>query len=155
MLHSVGKQAYKLKLSTRWRIYNVFYVSLLEKDTTKKGRISKFLLVLEFKVGNNKKYEIEANPKQSCLRQESRRTFTRDILFDCIEKLLRRRKHLEIIFSGYVSLKNGQHLLQKPSREANSNISTPGLCSTHDKANSQALCKVETKTSSKKYYKIC
>ena len=38
VLYPVGKQGYKLELPEKWRIYNVFYVSLLEQDTTRKGR---------------------------------------------------------------------------------------------------------------------
>ena len=30
VLHSVGKQAYKLELPKKWRIYNIFHVWLLE-----------------------------------------------------------------------------------------------------------------------------
>ncbi len=30
VLHAVGKQAYKLELSAKWKIHDVFYVSLLE-----------------------------------------------------------------------------------------------------------------------------
>ena len=37
VLHPVSKQAYKLKLPKKWKIYNVFYVLLLEQDITKKG----------------------------------------------------------------------------------------------------------------------
>ena len=37
VLYPVGKQAYKLKLPKKWRIHNVFHVSLLEQDITKKG----------------------------------------------------------------------------------------------------------------------
>ena len=36
VLHLVGKQAYKLELLKLWRMHNVFYVSLLEEDTTRK-----------------------------------------------------------------------------------------------------------------------
>ena len=58
MLHPVGKQAYKLKLSKEWRIYNVFHMSLLEQGTTKKERIEK---IWELDVGDNsKKYKVEA-----------------------------------------------------------------------------------------------
>ena len=39
VLHLVGKQAYKLELLKRWRIYNFFYMSLLKQDTTKKERV--------------------------------------------------------------------------------------------------------------------
>ena len=52
------KQAYKLKLSKKWRIHNVFHVSLLEKDTTKKRRVDK-TTQLDFKVGNDEEYEVE------------------------------------------------------------------------------------------------
>ena len=38
MLYPVGKQAYKFELHKKWRIHNIFYVLLLEQDTTKKGR---------------------------------------------------------------------------------------------------------------------
>ena len=30
LLHPVGKQAYRLKLLKKWRVHNVFHVSLLE-----------------------------------------------------------------------------------------------------------------------------
>ena len=53
---------YKLDLPTKWKIHDVFYVSLLEQDTTKKGRMNELFPEPEpeFDVGNNKKYEIEA-----------------------------------------------------------------------------------------------
>ena len=59
MLHPVGKQAYKLELSKNWRIHDVFHVSLLEQNITRKGRINKFS-VPEFEPSDNKKYKIEA-----------------------------------------------------------------------------------------------
>ncbi len=59
VFHAVGKQAYKLELSTKWKIYNVFHVSLLEQDTTRKGRVDKALPEpekdMEFEAGGNKK----------------------------------------------------------------------------------------------------
>ena len=39
VLHPIGKQAYKLKLPRKWKIHDVFYMSLLEQDTTKEGRV--------------------------------------------------------------------------------------------------------------------
>ena len=62
ILHPVGKQAYKLNLPTKWKIYNVFYVSLLEQDTTRKGRMNKLIPELEpeFDAGDNKEYKVEA-----------------------------------------------------------------------------------------------
>ena len=56
VLHPIGKQAYKLELSKKWRIYDVFYVSLLEQDITRKGQE---FSVPEFESGNDKEYEVE------------------------------------------------------------------------------------------------
>ena len=56
VLYSIGKQAYKLELPKKWRIYDVFHVSLLEQDNTKKGRE---FSVSEFEPGDNKEYEVE------------------------------------------------------------------------------------------------
>ncbi len=64
VLHIIGKQAYKLKLPTKWKIYDVFHVSLLEQDTTRRGRVDKILPEpekdLEFEVGGDKEYEVKA-----------------------------------------------------------------------------------------------
>ncbi len=60
VLHIVEKQTYKLELPTKWKIYNVFQVSLIEQNITKKGRVNKALPEpkknLEFKAGGNKEY---------------------------------------------------------------------------------------------------
>ena len=57
VLHPVGKQAYKLELPRNWKIHDVFHVSLLEQDTTRKGR--EFSMP-EFEPGDDKEYEVEA-----------------------------------------------------------------------------------------------
>ena len=61
VLHPVGKQAYKLELSRKWRIHDVFHVSLLEQDTTRKGRVDENDAT-ELDAGDNKggEYEVEA-----------------------------------------------------------------------------------------------
>lgn len=56
ILHSVGKQAYKMKLPKKWRIHNIFHVLLLEKNVTKKGRVD---IQLELKKSNSQKYEVK------------------------------------------------------------------------------------------------
>ena len=56
----IGKQAYKLELPRNWRIHDVFYVSLLEKDNTRKERINEFAEVPQFEPGDNKEYKMEA-----------------------------------------------------------------------------------------------
>ena len=35
VLYPVGKQAYKLELPKKWRIHDIFHVSLLEQDTSR------------------------------------------------------------------------------------------------------------------------
>ncbi len=37
VLYLVEKQVYKLKLSKKWNIHNIFHISLLEEDTKRKG----------------------------------------------------------------------------------------------------------------------
>ena len=58
VLHLVGKQAYKLKLSKKCRSHNVFYMSLLEQDTTRKKQVEK---IPESDADHNsKEYKVEA-----------------------------------------------------------------------------------------------
>lgn len=59
VLYRVGKEAYKLELLKKWRIQNVFYILLLEKNTTKKGRINQTTSQIELDKGDNKKYKIK------------------------------------------------------------------------------------------------
>ena len=61
VLHPVGSQVYKLKLLKRWRIHDVFHMSLLEQDSTRKERVDrKIAEKLKFEAGgNNKEYELE------------------------------------------------------------------------------------------------
>ncbi len=49
VLHKVGKQTYKLELLKKYRIHDVFHVSLLGQNTTRKGQVDKATSKLEFK----------------------------------------------------------------------------------------------------------
>ena len=61
VLHPVEKQVYKLELPKRWRIHNVFHVSLLEQDNTRKVQVDQKTLQLEFEDdGKGEEYEVEA-----------------------------------------------------------------------------------------------
>ena len=58
MFHLVGKQTYKLKLPRKWKIHNLFHLSLLEQDNIKKERMNKFVELPKFDKGDNKKYKM-------------------------------------------------------------------------------------------------
>ena len=58
VLHLVGKQVYKRKLAKRWRIYDIFYVSMLEQETTRKRRVKE--TQLKNNASNNEQYKVEA-----------------------------------------------------------------------------------------------
>ena len=58
MLYLVGKQPYKLDQPKKWSIYNIFYISLLEQNSTKKERIDKNMT--EFETGNSKENKVKA-----------------------------------------------------------------------------------------------
>ena len=61
MLHLVDKQAYKIELPRKWRIYDVFHMSLLEQDITRKGWVDEMTSRPEFENGdNNEEYKVEA-----------------------------------------------------------------------------------------------
>ena len=62
VLHPIGKQVYKLELPKKWKIHDVFHVSLLEQDTTRKGRVDEKVRQMKFDAGDNesREYEVEA-----------------------------------------------------------------------------------------------
>ena len=72
VLHPIGKQAYKLELPKKWRIHDVFHVSLLEQDTTRKGRVHEDNLE-ELDAGDNDsgEYEVEAIRDSAVYARES------------------------------------------------------------------------------------
>ena len=74
MLYPVRKQAYKLELPKKWRIHDVFYVSLLEQDTTKKWRVDKKVRQMEIDAGDNDsgEYEVEAIRDSAVYTRESK-----------------------------------------------------------------------------------
>ena len=58
VLHLIRKQEYKLELPKKWRIHDVFYVLLLEQDTTRKEWDNN---MVELDNGDDSgKYEVEA-----------------------------------------------------------------------------------------------
>ena len=69
VLYPVGKQAYKLELPKKWGICDVFYMSLLEQDTTRKERDDN---AVELDAGNNSgEYKVEAIRDSAVYARES------------------------------------------------------------------------------------
>ena len=62
MLHLTRKQAYELKLPRKWRIHDVFHMSLLEQDTTRKRWVDGEVRQMEFDADDDEsgEYEVEA-----------------------------------------------------------------------------------------------
>ena len=73
VLHPVGSQAYKLELPKRWRIHDIFHMSLLEQDITRKGQVDeKTAEQPEFEAGgDNEKYEVEGIRDSAVYARES------------------------------------------------------------------------------------
>ena len=139
-LHPVGKQVYKLDLPTKWRIHDVFYVSLLEQNTTRKGRINELFSEpeTEFDAGDNKEYKVEAIKDSAVYAKKAEGYFTRPILFGFLERLPRGRKHLGAMLCSHAPSENDLHFLQKLPGEANSDLLFPWFRSAHGQAISQA-----------------
>ena len=71
VLHPVGKQAYKLELPKKWRVHDVFHVSLLEQDTTRKGRVSEEVPELDAGDKDSEEYKVEAIRDSAVYANES------------------------------------------------------------------------------------
>ena len=73
VLHPVGKQIYKLELPRKWRIHDVFYVSLLEQNNIKKRRVDEKVRRIEFDAGDDsKEYKVEAIGDSAVYVRESK-----------------------------------------------------------------------------------
>ena len=73
VLYPGGKQACKLEHLKKWRIHNVFYMSLLEQNTTKKGWIDEKVRQIKFDKDDNKskEYKVEAIRDSAVYTRES------------------------------------------------------------------------------------
>ena len=43
----------------KWRIHDVFHISLLEQNTTKKGQVNDMQLDFKFEAGDDKEYKVD------------------------------------------------------------------------------------------------
>ena len=73
VLHPVRKQVYKLELPMNWRIHDVFHVSLLKQDITRKGRMDEEVKQMKFEADNDDsgKYKLEAIRNSAVYAKES------------------------------------------------------------------------------------
>ena len=72
VLHLVGKQACKLELPNKWRIHDVFHVSLAEQDITRKKQVDNKTLQLDFEdEGEGEEYEVKAICNSAVYAKES------------------------------------------------------------------------------------
>ena len=70
VLYPVEKQAYKLELPKKWRIQDVFHMSLLEQDTTRKKWVDDENVELD--AGDkNEEYEVEVIRDSEIYARES------------------------------------------------------------------------------------
>ena len=71
MLYPVGTQEYKLELLKKWRIHDVFHVSLLKQDITRKRRVDDENVELDAS-NENGEYEVEAIRDSEVYTRESK-----------------------------------------------------------------------------------
>ena len=93
VLHLVRKQAYKWKLPKKWKIYDVFHVSLLEQDTTKSKQVDK-IFQIELDKGNSEEYKIKAISNSKIYTKKSDNSHHLSALY-----------HL-VLWKGYLEEKN-------------------------------------------------
>ena len=71
VLHPIGKQAYKLELPKKWRIHNVFHMSPLEQDTTRKRWVDENTTELDIGKNDSGEYKLEAIRDSTLYARES------------------------------------------------------------------------------------
>ena len=71
VFYPVKKQAYKLEFPRKWKIHNVFHVSLLGQDTTRKGRVDENATELDVVGNDSSEYKIEAIRHSAIYTRES------------------------------------------------------------------------------------
>ncbi len=61
------------ELSTKWKIYNIFHMPLLEQDTTKKEWVNKKTLLKpeEFQTRDSKKYKVKVIIDSTVYKKEA------------------------------------------------------------------------------------
>ena len=104
-------------------MHNIFHMSLLEQDTTRKKRVDKRLKELELKAGNSKEYKVEAIWNSAVYANKSESGQLPGLLPNSMEKIPWERKYLRTIICSSAPKKADQFLLQKSPGETNSDFS--------------------------------
>lgn len=101
ILYPVCKQVYKLKLFKKYQIYNVFNVSLLEQDNTRKGRVIKKSQFKQ-KPNNKKKYWVKTIQNSKIYINKVILSLSNLYFLIFFEKLWQIKNHVRTTFSHYV-----------------------------------------------------
>ena len=83
VLYPIGKQAYKLEFPKKQRIHDVFHVSLLQQDTTRKGRVDKKVRQMKFNAydDDSGEYDVEAIRDSAVYARESKQGHLPDLYY--------------------------------------------------------------------------
>ena len=126
ILHPVGKQAYKLKLPRKWKIHDVFHVSMLKQDTTRTGRVDEEVRQMKFDVSDdeNGEYEVEAIWNSALCEKVRIKLSIKPLLFGLMRRISKGRKYLGASFSSLAPQKAHQLIPQRLSWQVNAEFSS-------------------------------
>ncbi len=151
VLYTIRKQVYQLELPTKQKIYNIFHVSLLEQNITRKRLVDNTLLELEkdlkFEAGGNKEYEVKAIINSVVYSQQTNGNDQRPGL--CYLVLWKSYSEEENTWETPLAVIHLQKLInifhKEHPGETSSNLSTLGLCSANGQTNSSKRIATKTK----------
>ena len=102
----------------------------------------------EFEPGDDKEYELEAIQDSAVYVKEADGHLL-GLYYLVAWKSYPEEKNMETFLNSHTPLEDGQHLLQRSTREIDSDISTIGLRSAHGQANNLAPRKAKMKATNK------
>ncbi len=97
-------------LSIKWKIHDVFYVLLLEQDTTRKGRVDNNALSkpekeLEFEARGDKEYEVETIIGSAVYRQQANNNQMPGLYYLVLWKSYLEKKNTWKLLSAIIQLR--------------------------------------------------
>ena len=116
----------------KWKIHNVFYVFLLEQNTTKKKQVNDTQLDFEFEISNNEEYKVDGIWNSTVYTKESIiNQLPKGLLSSFVEKLPWEKRYLGVCIGNPTLLKVYYCQPQRQSREADTNFSSHWYGSTN------------------------